>query len=403
MLKVHITTWNIENPEYNWENPFLFYDPDEDGLSEMAIRMVDEPKEYKNERDSLIAWKFSNNISLVQMTFDMDNDNCPGNELDYDMSLKFWGEGFDYSDQVHRMKNNNVEPHSDKYFDDPRIRHIDKLIFAGHDEAYKLTFDRGKWNYCWFVFDEDDDCQRWERVEFYEPRDPFKIGSKNGGLDNNPQADAAGDRGEWDLDFSGGGNLYLSPLDGKLHLYGAEYGYWRIDQNALYYQGWQGWRGENLQPEDFENIEPTKFATIKYEDTDNNGFFDKIYYDMNGDTIYESYYSLLENGITDDAYIYKVKKMKYKDFKDIYKKMANLLFLNSKTGVKVAKKYGLNPENYSFLMHPKSLREKYHNGYWLSFYIYHDLLKYAKLKKDKILDKNIKNAFHVTNWGSLLN
>jgi len=28
-----------------------------------------------------------------------------------------------------------------------------------------------EWDYCWFVFDEDDDCNRWERVEFYEPKD----------------------------------------------------------------------------------------------------------------------------------------------------------------------------------------------------------------------------------------
>ena len=402
MLKVHITSWNIENPEYSWENPFLFYDPDNDGLTEMAIRMVDEPKKFSDEKDSLIAWKFSGNISLAQMTFDMDNDNGPGNELDYDMSLKFGGKGFDYSDQIHSIANKNIEPNADKYFDDPRIRHLDKLIYTGHDNAMDLIFNRGKWDYCWFVFDEDDDCQRWERVEFYELRDPFKIGSKNGGLDNNPQADAAGDRGEWDMDFSGKGNLYLSPLDGKLHLYGAEFGYWRIDQNALYFQGWQGWRGNNLQPEDFENIEPSKFATIKYEDTDNNGFFDKIYYDMDGDTLFESDYSLLKNGIEDDAFVYKVKDLKYKDYKNIYKKMAGVMFDNAMDGVQVAEKYGLNTNYYSFLMHPKSLREKFNNGYWLSFYVYRDIVKLAKLRKDIYLEKKVNNAFHTTNWKSLL-
>lgn len=56
------------------------------------------------------------------------------------------------------------------------------------------------------------------RVEFYEARDPFKVGAGNGGLDHNTQADAAGDRGEWDMDCSGKGNLYISPLDGRLHL-----------------------------------------------------------------------------------------------------------------------------------------------------------------------------------------
>ena len=57
------------------------------------------------------------------------------------------------------------------------------------------------------------------------------------GLDDNAQSDPVGDRGEWDLDNSGKGNLYISPLDGKIHLFGAEKGFWRIDQNAFYYQG----------------------------------------------------------------------------------------------------------------------------------------------------------------------
>ena len=60
-----------------------------------------------------------------------------------------------------------------------------------------------------------------------------------GGIDNNPQADASGDRGEWDLDNSGGGKLYVG-FDGKIHLFGAEKGYWRIDQDAWSYQGWGG-------------------------------------------------------------------------------------------------------------------------------------------------------------------
>ncbi|MBK7700235.1 MAG: hypothetical protein IPJ39_16665 [Saprospiraceae bacterium] len=41
----------------------------------------------------------------------------------------------------------------------------------------KLTHGRGLWQQCWIVFDEDDDCQRWERVEFYQPLDPFKVGA----------------------------------------------------------------------------------------------------------------------------------------------------------------------------------------------------------------------------------
>ena len=59
-------------------------------------------------------------------------------------------------------------------------------------------------------------------------------------LDNNRQSDASGDRGEWDLDNSGGGSLYVSNFDGRIHLYGAEWGAWRIDQNSFSYQGFGG-------------------------------------------------------------------------------------------------------------------------------------------------------------------
>lgn len=44
-------------------------------------------------------------------------------------------------------------------------------------------------------------------------------------------------RGEWDMDNSGNAQLYISHFDGRLHLYGAENGVWRIDQNAQYFQG----------------------------------------------------------------------------------------------------------------------------------------------------------------------
>ena len=398
MLKVHITTRNIKDLRYNWENPFLYFDKDNDGLTEMAMRMVDEPNTIKDEKNPLLAWDFSHHISMVQMTFDMDNDNAPGNELDFDMSLKFKGAGFEYSDQVHRIKNIEGLPEADKYFNDPRWRHTTELIYPDHESAYDLTFQRGEWQQCWFVFDEDDDCQRWERVEFYEPKDPFKIGAKNGGVDNNPQADPSGDRGEWDMDFSGKGQLYISPMDGRLHLYGAELGYWRIDQNATYFQGWQGWRGPNLQPEDFDKAEPEVFGTMKYEDTDGNGFMDKIRMDMDGDFIYESEISLIALGIDDKASIFNTAEWSYSDYQAIYQSMADKMWRNAKNGIKVAQQYGLNTNWYSHFLNPKSLREKYNNGYWLSLYLYRDLIQYAAIQHDKQLENIIQKAYFSSNW-----
>lgn len=124
-----------------------------------------------------------------------------------------------------------------------------------------------------FLYDEDDDCKRWESVELLEPKDIFTTGTRKGGIDDNPQSDAAGDRGEWDMDASGDGNLYIGKFDGRLHLFGAEWGCCRKDQNAMAYQGYdRGWLNKDLE----------RFATVKYTDRDNNGFIDYIEYDLDG-------------------------------------------------------------------------------------------------------------------------
>lgn len=402
MLKVHITSWNIANLEYNWENPFLYFDEDGDGLTEMAIRVVDEPINIEDQNKDLEAWQFSKKASLVQMTWDLDNDTAPSNEQDFDLSLKFMGKGFDYSNQVHKFNNIGGLSDSDYLFDDPRWRHLNHLVFPDHDSTKLLTYKEENWEQCWMVFDEDDDCHRWERVEFYEPKDPYLVGSKNGGLDHNPQADVAGDRGEWDLDFSGKGKMYISPLDCRIHLFGAEEGYWRIDQNATYYQGWQGWRGPNLQPEDFARTEPTIFGIVHYEDTDQNGYMDQISFDMDGDKKYEEVVSLIALGVQDDALLYDYGTMEYKDMTAMYSLMANEMWKNALVGVQVAQSLGLNTSWYSVLMAPKSLREKYNNGYWLSYYIYKDIKEYDRQMNGGEKLKQIQKAYFSSNWNMMI-
>ncbi len=392
-LKVHITSWNIENPQNNWENPFLYFDDDNDGLSEMVIRLVDEPIAINKENNNIEKWKFTNNITLAQMSFDMDNDNSTGNELDFDMSLGFMGKGFNYSDQVNKFKSNPVAEGSERFFKDKKLRSINALVYPNHDTAYNLIFERGSWDECWFVFDEDDDCHRWERVEFYQPKDPFKIGAKNGGIDNNPQADGVGDRGEWDRDFSGKGNLYISPLDGKLHLYGAELGYWRIDQNSLSYQGWGGWRGPNIQPETTDNFEPSIFATVKYEDTDDNGFFDKMSFDMDGDHKYESVVLLSDLGISDKSEVFETANMNYIDFQNLHTKVANIQNEKAMKFTDIAVSAGLNTSWYSFLKSDRDIREKYNNGFWLSYYLYNDLMNLYK--EDSVKSKEIQKQYFI--------
>jgi len=393
-MKVHAAVNRIEDLSRNWENPFLFYDPDHDGLSEMAIRLVDSPSYYDDSTKQVDpqTLRFSGKIDWVSVAVDMDNDNRPEDAFDFDFTLGFRGTGFDYTDQVHKIDMHSL-PGTDSFFLDPRFRHLKKLVYTDHAHALPLIFNRGKWNQVYFVYDEDDDCHRWERVEFYDPLDPFKIGTGHKGVDNNPQSDPAGDRGEWDLDNSGKGKLYIGKFDGRLHLYGAEWGCWRIDQGAAYYQGWD---------RRIIKKEPQKFATVRYEDTDHNGFIDRIAYDLDGDTVFEQTIDLKKEGLDDRCTLIDPSRFSYEDYYNLQKKMATGLWANALVAERVAKHYGLDLGWYARWMQPNSLREKYHHGYWLQFYIYKDLEDlFIRQQQKELLDKLTK-AYYSGNWNSML-
>lgn len=393
-MKIHSTTERVNDVRMNWENPFLFYDPDNDGLTEMAIRFCDSPKIVKENGQANSV--LSGDIDWVSVSMDTDNDNAPGNEFDFDMTIHFTGPGFNYENQKHINKNLRGLPEADTFFLDARWRKLPELLYPDHDAAWDLTFKEGKWDKVWFTYDEDDDCNRWERVELYQPRDPFKVGKNQGGIDNNGQADPAGDRGEWDEDNSGHGQLYVSPIDGKIHLYGAEWGCWRIDQNARYYQG-MGGIYDGYGPKRIET-EPTVFPTVKYTDTDNNGFFDLMEFDLDGDNVFEQRLSMKELGLDDRCQVINTASMKYEDFVDLESKVSDAMWKNAEKAVEVAKTKKLNTKWYALMLQPKSIRERYHYGFWLQFYLYNDLKDLAERTNDKALASVIDKAYLQGKW-----
>ncbi len=318
-LKASLPSYRFSNLEYSWENPFLFYDYDNDGLSEMSVRLLDDCMfKAGKEIDTYPTRK----INWAGFSFDLDNDNSPSNEFDFDMSILFSGNGFSYENQIHRFSNMRGLPGADSLFYDHRWRELDQLVYTGHDSAWGLAFRNEEWSSCWLVFDEDDDCERWERVEFYEPLEPFKIGMRNGGIDNNPQADASGDRGEWDMDYSGKGKLYIG-FDNRIHLFGAELGYWRIDFGAECYQGWGGLYDKKYQR---DQTGPDIFPTIKYEDTTNDGIFNTVKYDLDGDTLYEQSFNLEDYNIDlKNTNIYETSRMSYDSICSLYKECSKRL------------------------------------------------------------------------------
>lgn len=408
-LKMHASSFRISDLRYNWENPFIFYDTDKDGLTEWAIRLVDTPdfrdstnntKNGFNLIDSSLDIRFTKRIDYAAITWDLDNDNSAGNEFDFDMSLLFKGKGFGYEDQGHRFKRLKGLSVADSFLYDKRWRTIDTLFYPDRDTAYPMIFKKGEWQQCRLVIDEDDDCNRWERVEFYDPLDFWKTGIERGGLDNNGQADAIGDRGEFDTDNSGKGNLYVGSFDGRIHLFGAEWGGWRIDQTAFSYQGFGGfyekWNRKRLQ------LMPDKFASVKYQDTDSNGFFDLVVYDLDGDQVFEDSVSLIKLGIKDSQQIIRTSQMKYVDFSTLFKKITNKNWSRALLALKVAERYKINTYWYSFYKKPHSLQEKYDFSFWLNFYIYQDLRYMARSINDKQLTGLVDRAYYSGNWKLLL-
>ena len=404
-LKMHASSFRIGNLSYNWENPFIFYDTNKDGLTDWAIRLVDTPvfrdksdssKNGFDQQDKEIDVLFTKKIDYAALTWDLDHDNAPGNEFDFDMSLLFKGKGFDYTDQEHQLHNWKGLSAANHLLFDQRWRELDRLYYPARDTAYPLIFKRGDWQECRLVFDEDDDCNRWERVEFYEPKDLFKIGMEKGGLDNNKQADAAGDRGEFDMDNSGKGKLYIGGFDGKIHLYGAEWGAWRIDQLAYSYQGFGGnyerWGRERLQRE------PMSFATVKYSDANGNGFFDCVEYDLDGDKQFEQRVSLLELGLDDRTRLFHTDSASYDGYSKLFEAAAEWNWKRATEALLVAKELNINTSWYNFYKRPNSLQQKYDHGYWLGFYLYQDIRHHAFLKGNHALVKAVDMAYYSGNW-----
>lgn len=406
-LKMHGSSFRINDLRYNWENPFIFYDVDGDGLTETAIRFVNTPTFRPADNsdpkfakmDTAIDITFNGKMDYTSVAWDLDNDNGQGNEFDFDLTLLFRGEGFDYTDQVQKFKSlKGLGKQTANLMYDNRWREMDELLYPNRDTAFHMIYNRAKWERCWLVFDEDDDCNRWERVELYEPRDLFAKGREKGGLDHNGQADVVGDRGEFDSDFSGKGQLYIGGFDGKIHLYGAEWGAWRIDQTAYSFQGFGGqynrWRPDRLQKE------PEKFATVRYEDTDGNGFLDKLWYDLDGDKAFEDSISLHQLGIDDKQPVMGSHTLKPNEKTDLFLNLAKANWLKALEIEKVAQKMGLNTQWYSVYKQPRTAHEKYDYAYWLGFYLYRDMRDFLRNGGRNNEINALDKAYYSGNWGA---
>ena len=402
-LKVHRPPQSLPDPRLNWENPFAFYDFDGDGASEMAMRWLDPVPPLDKD-----VTKLSGVLSEAFVTFDLDNDSSKGNETDYDMSLRgAGGPGVPYREFVHKYPALKGNPKFDGCFQWNNWRKIDELMYMPHEKSYDAFFT-ARWATMYFVFDEDDDDHRWERVEMYYPMHGFggprdidiystkkwrrgnyaelaMVGpDEKPGLSGHPQADSLGDRGEFDEDNSGGGKLYVGVFDRKLHLAGAEWGAWTVDKNAEYHGG-----SKTPSP---KPIAPRVEEVVKYTDTDQNGFFDTIEYDYDGDRKIDLRVSLLDyrtasNPHPDVVPLIDTHKEQWRGLNVLFGKIASQSFQEGLMIYRAAWKRGLTTPEIDKLASAATIGERYDHGYWLKEKIFRLIRKRiagTPLEKDLI-------------------
>jgi len=381
-LKVHRPPQSLPDPRLNWENPFAFFDFDNDGVSEMAMRWLDPVPPLDNKGMT----NLSGVLSEAFVTFDVDNDSTKGNETDYDMSLRgSGGPGIPYRQFVHKYPALKGNPKFDACFQWNNWRQIEELMYMPHEKSYD-SFFTARWANMYFVFDEDDDDHRWERVEMYYPMHGFggpkeidlystKRWRRNNyaelemaaegqrpGIAGHPQADSLGDRGEFDEDNSGNGKLYVGVFDRKLHLAGAEWGAWTVDKNGEFHGGS---KTPSPKPQ-----APRVEEVVKYTDTDNNGFIDTIEYDYDGDRTIDFRVSLLAYRTArqphpDVVPLFDTHKEGWKGLNALFTTIANQSFQEGLTVYRAAWRRGLTTPEIDKLASASAIGERYDHGYWL--------------------------------------
>ena len=380
-LKIHSDPHKIEDLTLNWENPFSFYDPDGDGVSEMAIRWLDPP----SNGDGIT--RLSGRLTEAYASLDLDNDTARDNETDFDISFRVnGGPGIAYRDFKHPLPRFAGAPKFDAFFASNDWRRVDSVSYMPHDKGWGYLFG-GDWANRYMVVDEDDDDHRWERVEMYYPthgrgtedsrvdvystkrwardtwvRDWQVTEGTSPGVSGHPQADSLGDRGEFDADDSGRGKLYVGVFDRKMHLAGAEWGAWTVDHDGRYHGGWN-------TPSRKENA-PAVEEVVRYRDTDANGFLDTVQYDYDGDRTIDFTVSLLDYKTPaephpDAVALIDAEAAGWQGLHKAYEEIAASSWREALSVYRAAWRRGLTTPELDRLANGGSLSQRYDSGYWI--------------------------------------
>ena len=240
----------------SWENPIAWYDFDFDGRTNMVMRCADTFPGENGHRGA---------IGEAEFAFELNSKTSEKLWSALDLQLTYYDstQGFDISKYADRIEKIKGLKEAD-FLSEKLLAHRQEALrlTVPYLDGYMIMTDYNDWEGAWFIFDEDDEDVRWEEM--------FSVHEKI----NGEFSDRIGDRWEHDKDFSGKGKLYVGKFDGRIHLFGADEGYWEIDYLGLYHGSCD--RGKTKEgPKPPKGL---KYPLVRYYDSDKNGFIDKIEY-----------------------------------------------------------------------------------------------------------------------------
>ena len=253
-----------------FENPFLFYDLDGDGVTEEVLRV--------SGQDDV--------IHSIRWSFDLDNDATIASPRDFDVSLSAYAPGLEvgntataWSAGAHREVGDLLRI-GDRQSEVITIRGIETRPVLKRSEATSF-FSDVTWSKVLMTWDENDlniagdlnrpNIERWEGViASPSTEEGFEfpvIGGPNCGPYNK--------RYQIVMHPSGPNEFYFNPAEGRLHIMHSDKTWMKVDF-------------------DFDNKEDIYYL---WRDTDNDGILDKVEVDFNGDGKFDDSWKLDVTGV----------------------------------------------------------------------------------------------------------
>lgn len=229
----------LDDPEWHpgWENPFVFYDPDHDGVTEEVVRIEGQGDTIQNLRYS----------------FDTDNDATPDSPRDFDVSIS-----------AHAPDGTLLPA---ELGDKRTLRGIPAGAFMAFKEVqqYAMTFPWATYQITWDENDLNIDGEHFDGLSFKDPQERWEgiITQKNDYFKQigGPSCGPVNKRYEVDQESTSTIQVYYSGTDQRIHLVDANHAWLLVDYNF------------DREPD----------MRYDYRDNDGDGYIDTWSLDLNMD------------------------------------------------------------------------------------------------------------------------